>query len=372
MKNYGAGCAFFVLLIIPSCAGLPRLASDSPRIAVEHLDPAAALRVLRESPRAYEIRSGMLRRDSLAQQFTGAKLVPIEELSEELGELWDRATAEMLAGNPKQAAELFRSVVEVSPACADCRAEFARALFEVARTPKQPAAKASNLRSEARDQLLIAGILDPQTPAGRGLFWDPSQVGRTDIPLAPGTRRGAELFAAGNDAFNSQDVAQARSFFAALVATEPNFGRGNVALGDTYVEEGNFREAARWYAQALQADSTDYVAWRSLSECFLVEGNLSGAREAATWAAISNYQDPGFPLIEGVWKNGWNFGKCRAARFASFSTQRGVVLRARRGFLMLRCEPCGVTKGGSQPDSNGIRLISRHSTRRWKPPQESP
>jgi len=249
------------------------------------------LRILEASPRQYRIISGRLRADSLMARYTGQTLYHAHDLEAGASDAWDEASTEMYMGNFARAAMLYSALVEMVPQCSDCRVGLARALLGLAATREQTAASADQLRQEAADQLTIASALNPDTPVGYGIYTPPEWLGRTNIPRQPEGPAARHLFAAGNDAYNTGDFDRAREAYVQVLAREPRFGRGYVAIADAYYEEEDLRNAITWYSRALAADSTDYLAWRSLAQCYAEVGLMDAARDAALWAVMYDYQD---------------------------------------------------------------------------------
>jgi len=281
-------------IAVACSTGVLGCAAFAPRpahVTAEHLDPLQAFTVLKESPRTYKVRVGSLRRYRVSAPFVGQEPVQVYDLPAELGELWDEATSEALYGNPHRSAQMLEAIVNAEPACAECRHEYARVLINLANKEKLTKERAHELRYRALDEMTIAGVLDRECPSGAGAFYPPTSAGRTDIPLLPRTRQAGELFAAGNDAFNSGEFTQARSLYGVVVQREPTFGRGYVGLGDVFVELGAYQEAAEYFTRALSVDSTDFLAWRSLAECAFASGNAELAKEAAVRAVVNNYHD---------------------------------------------------------------------------------
>lgn len=283
-----------VAIAVACSTGLLGCAAFAPRpahVTAEHLDPLQALKVLKESSRAYKVRVGSLRKNRVSAPFVGQEPVQVYDLAAELGELWDQATSEALYGNPHRSAQLLEAIVNAEPTCAECRHEYARVLITLANGTKLAKERANELRYRALDEITVAGVLDRECPSGAGAFYPPTSAGRTDICLLPRSRQAGELFAAGNDAFNSGEFTQARSLFELVVQREPTFGRGYVALGDICAELGAYQEAAEYFTRALGVDSTDFLAWRSLAECAFSSGNAELAKEAAVRAVVNNYHD---------------------------------------------------------------------------------
>jgi len=258
---------------------------------VEHLDPALAFRVLKLSPRQYRILPGRLRADSLVASYQDETPVDSWDLEGGAAQVWNEASEEALFGNYPRAVELYSALIEKVPHCSDCRVELARALLGMAARQGRPVESAEHLRREAADQLTIASALRPQIPVGRGTYVPPDWLGRTNIPLQPKHQAVRDLLSSGNDAYNAGDLSAARRAYLQVLREEPQFGRGYVAVGDTYSDGEDWQEAILWYWQALRVDSTDYLAWRSLAECYEALGQADAARDAALWAVIYNYQD---------------------------------------------------------------------------------
>lgn len=308
----GALVALCASSLLSACAVVaPRPA----HVTVEHLDPAQAFRVLENSRRSYKIRMGRLSRDSLVAPFANFEPVQLQDLPAAMGDVWEQAVQEALSGSPQRSAYLFGQIVNAEPTCAACRVEYARALLGLANGARKSPEKAAPLRSLAGEQLAIAGTLDGSVPSAGG-FYPPSSAGRTDIRPLPRSQRAGELYAAGNDAFNSGEFAQALSLYGLVIQNEPDFGRGYVALGDVSLEMGNAKEAAEYYSRSLRQDSTDFVGWRSLAECFLLTDNVAAAKEAAVWAVINNYADAeSWRLLSEIGnKNGFSVNRQRISK----------------------------------------------------------
>lgn len=286
------GCG---LAVLSACASV-KLHPSAPfpdDVRVEHLDPGLAFRILRSSPRQYQIVPGRLRSDSLAEAYRDETPVDSWDLAAGAADVWDEASTEAYQGNYGRAVDLYAALVEMVPRCSDCRVELARALLGMAARPGRSTESAEGLRRVAADHLLIASALRPEIPMGRGMYVPPDRLGRTNIPLEPKAEAARALFSSADEAYNEGNVFAARRAYLQVLREEPSFGRGYVAMGDTYYDESAYEDAAVWYVQALRADSTDYLAWRSLAECYEVLGQAYAARSAAIRGILYNYQDAG-------------------------------------------------------------------------------
>jgi len=278
-------------LVLASGCATQRPPQIAPDVGVEHLGPGLALRILDRSPRHYVLQDGRLAADSVAAPYVGMREITADDLDPGAADTWNEASLEMHLGNYARAGELFASLVEAVPGCAICRIEFAHALLGVASLQGQKRDTASGLRRRAADELRIAAAIDPALPTGRGMFDAPHRLGRTTVALWPKSDEAQQLYAAGNDSYNRDDDEGARHAYFEMLRLEPRFGRGYVAVGDTYYEDGDYTAAGLWYDRALDLDSTDYAAWRSLGRCYQAIGLLAEARDAAIRAVMYNYQD---------------------------------------------------------------------------------
>lgn len=283
-----------ILLAISACAPVEPRAPMDPmlreRLAADRMNPAVALDIIEASERVYVVRPGQTRADSLAAEYPRLMRITPNELDPGGEDIWFEGSLQLHLRNYARAADLLLAVVDAFPGCADCRVEFARALLGVAASDTAENVR-TTLRQNAADQLAIASALDPSLPVGRGMFGSPVWLGRTTIRTVPSSREARGKFREANDDFHHEDLAAARRKYREVIALEPDFARAYMAMGDTYSEERYHREAAIWYRRAISQDSTDYLSWRGLAMAFIGMDDWHNARDAATWAIISNYHD---------------------------------------------------------------------------------
>jgi len=217
--------------------------------------------------------------------------VAIPELTPGAEDIWHEASIEQRLRNYGRAAELYRALVDAVPGCADCRVELARAFLGVAAERGSDDATALMYRQRAEDELTIASALSPNLPLGSGMYSPPVWLGRSTIRSVPRDERARVVFDIASEQHHVDDFEAARRLYLQMLALEPEFGRGYLAIGDTYFDERRIADAVPWYFQAIGHDSTDYLAWRALAVTFLALDDPVSAKEAAIWAVLYNYHD---------------------------------------------------------------------------------
>lgn len=302
------GLFFAVILCMSACAPIsPRTPSELPpdhdttnarvyaelrsRLGDERMTPTFALDIIENSPRTYLVRPGRIRSDSLRAVGRLTRNVPISELTPGAEDIWHEASVAYRLRNYTRAAELYRALVDAVPGCADCRVELARALLGVAAQRGSNDATAQMYRQCAEDELTIASGLSPSLPLGAGIYSPPMWLGRSTIRAAPRDERARAVFDIASEQHHVDELDAARRLYLQTLVLEPEFGRGYLAIGDTYFDERRFADALPWYFQAVARDSTDFLAWRLLAVTFLALDDPVSAKEAAVWAVIYNYHD---------------------------------------------------------------------------------
>ena len=265
-------------------------------VHAEDLTPLTAMEIIDSSVRKYVITLGTLRRDSLTARFSAESAIFGDDLDKASLDVLEEATAEVDIANYTRAAFLFSDLVRAEPRCVDSRIGFAQALLGLAMIQEAidtttRRCLTEGLRRQASDQLTIASALDPRHPVGYGMFAAPVWIGRTGMSRWPSTERARTSYSSGNEAAAIGQTRRARTFYMQVIAEETSFGRGYLAIGDTYLREHRFARAIPWYRHAIAADSTDYLAWRLMAQCHAALGDTRIAEEEAIWAVIFNYQD---------------------------------------------------------------------------------
>jgi len=300
--------SLFAVVIVSACAPVsPRTPSEQPpdgdtttariyaelrsRLGDERMTPTYALDVIEHSPRAYVIRPGRIRSDSLRDVGRLSRNVSISELTPGAEDIWHEASIEYRLRNYARAVELYRALVDAVPGCADCRVELARSFLGVAAQRGSDDATALMYRQRAEDELTIASSLSPNLPLGAGMYSPPMWLGRSTIRAAPRDERARAVFDIASEQHHIDELDAARRLYLQTLTLEPAFGRGYLAVGDTYFDERRFTDALPWYHQAIARDSTDALAWRALAVTLLALDDPVSAKDAAIWAVIYDYHD---------------------------------------------------------------------------------
>ena len=107
------------------------------------------------------------------------------------------------------------------------------------------------------------------------------------------------LVIAGQQAYASQDVTSALAFYRSALAVNPNNRNALLGLGEAYLSEAQWREAAGAYREALVIDDREPTAQRGYAMALLGEGLAQEAISAIQMALVLE-RTPGNLLILGA------------------------------------------------------------------------
>ena len=89
-----------------------------------------------------------------------------------------------------------------------------------------------------------------------------------------------ELYDAALTHFAENALAAAVNAFKKLIETYPDYTEGYIGLGHAYERLGNYDEAIEAVQKAIDLDSSDPLAYTSLSICYQRKGMIPEAEDA--------------------------------------------------------------------------------------------
>ncbi len=113
-------------------------------------------------------------------------------------------------------------------------------------------------------------------------------------------RPGAVHLQNGLDALAANQPAQAEQEWLAGVQEDPDFAPDHVQLGDLYLQEKRYPEAAAQYEAAAKLTPDDGTLFLRLNRADLAMKNIPAARAAAKWAADLRPDDPDAQGLYGM------------------------------------------------------------------------
>ncbi len=206
--------------------------------------------------------------------------------------VYNLALAELRNGHGEAARAGFARVIDANPRDAGARLNLGNLLLEAGDLAGAAGHYRAGLVAAPMDNELETMLGSAELLAGRHAEAErhfDAVVQRTATAGAPGspgapspvaTQRLEALFGLGELRRVQGRPAEARTFFEAVLAGEPNHGRAHYKLGNLWMEMDDPHRAVSHYEAALAADPRDAAAFHHLGLAHARLGNWRQAREA--------------------------------------------------------------------------------------------
>jgi tetratricopeptide (TPR) repeat protein len=190
------------------------------------------------------------------------------------------------AGKRIEALPLLEEVVKANPKDDEMLVALADSLGAHAATLTDDTA-AGKERLRARDLLQQAEELGNTSPLASNLSQFLRQMPPSGAIIFSENVQVERIMRAGEAAFAEGDFAEALKNYAKALELEPNNYSAVLFTANTYDRESKFVEAEQWYQRAIHLDPKIETAYRYYADMLAKEGDLAGARTMLIRAAVA-------------------------------------------------------------------------------------